>query len=129
MKYIYAHKDNDEVVYIGIGSGDRAYQYKHRANKEHREFLERNLPDCVEILVDSLVEGEQAYHMEALLIDEYSPKFNKSNTDTSSTFTCPLGTFKSIGDAVRKTGWSRSFFRKKLDNENYGEYYYHETSG
>jgi hypothetical protein len=79
--YIYKHIEGNEIVYIGVGKGARAFysaQMGHRS-PEHSFWLEENYNRGV-IPVEFIETGlskEEAYKREKLLISKYKPRFNK----------------------------------------------------
>jgi len=78
--YVYAHVNEDEIVYIGKGKYSRAWQSERRS-KDHYEFMINNLPYLhVEILINNILE-EEALSIEKYLIKKYQPKFNVYYTD------------------------------------------------
>lgn len=83
--YVYTHTDpqTKELLYIGMGTKDRAWHYRvsmsrHRSHMEHLNKLTEAgyLPsDWVNIEHRNLTKGE-AEITEKRLIQEYKPKFN-----------------------------------------------------
>lgn len=83
--YVYQHIDpeTDEVIYIGRGSGSRAWMYVHPfRSEEHSEYLEDlvdrgYLPsDWVRIESRRLTKDESVL-MEKKFLAEFRPRFNK----------------------------------------------------
>lgn len=83
--YVYKHIDpvTDELLYIGMGSKDRAWHYRvsmsrHKMHMAHLDNLTKAgyLPsDWVNIEQKNLTK-EEAKILEKRLIQEYKPKFN-----------------------------------------------------
>ena len=72
--YVYFHYYNNEIVYIGKGFNERAFNWNSRANKEHLKLLKENKLE-VKIIANNL-ENDIAFIIEASLIDKYNPKYN-----------------------------------------------------
>lgn len=82
--YIYYHVEplTEEIVYIGIGTYDRAWQVNNRS-KEHKEWLRQKyneswLLDVLVWIVDMDLPKEQALIEELKYIDDHRPRFNKN---------------------------------------------------
>lgn len=73
--YIYKHYLNNELVYIGKGQNNRAWE-KTRSNSEHIIVFDQLK---VEIFCSNLIEDE-ALCIEKALIKFHKPKFNKTHT-------------------------------------------------
>jgi hypothetical protein len=112
--YWYKHVDPDtqEVVYVGHGSGGRAWQcgssHSPLRSKEHckwaDELLERGVtPDEWVEIGDRGISKEEAKETELQLIHELKPKFNKSIRYPGLKFTAEL---YDIAVALRKGGCS-----------------------
>lgn len=82
MKHVYAHilPTTGEIIYIGCGSGDRAYS-KHHRSKEHRQILDNlermgfNADLWTVTLLDALPD-ECAHAEERRLISSIQPLLN-----------------------------------------------------
>jgi len=76
--YVYAHIDADgEIVYVGKGSYDRAWNIKGR-DTPHQEWMMATLPNlAITFLKESMIEKE-AFWAENEFIKQYNPKFNNS---------------------------------------------------
>jgi len=74
--YVYSHKSGDEIVYIGVGQKNRAWNIVQRKS-EHKDFMLDSLPflnvDIFQHNLDSL----EAHELERKLIVQHKPKFNK----------------------------------------------------
>ena len=87
--YVYKHIDLDtkEVVYIGMGSGGRAWLCGNNATygrgSDHRDWVEYWLnlgttPDEFVEIIDRGISREEALDIEKMLIHELKPRFNKN---------------------------------------------------
>lgn len=83
LYYAYFHRDpeTDIIVYVGVGTLDRAWQVNNRS-KEHKEWLvhycnEGYLLNEIVQLGGSGMPRSMALKHEVELIDEHRPKFNK----------------------------------------------------
>lgn len=76
--YVYAHINNEgEIVYVGKGSYDRAWNIKGR-DTPHQEWMMNTLPNInILFLKEDLIEKE-AFWAENEFIKQYKPKFNNS---------------------------------------------------
>lgn len=81
QSYIYCHHNDGEIVYIGVGTGPRAFYSSKSGHRkeEHSRWLESqynkgNIP--VKFLEVGLAKKE-ALLKEEELIRKYTPKFNK----------------------------------------------------
>ena len=78
--YVYKHVDGDEIVYIGMGQGQRAWRHDNTRSKDHIEWMKtNNLFDCVQCVKNGLSKND-ANRLEEELIAEYQPKFNRKHT-------------------------------------------------
>jgi excinuclease UvrABC nuclease subunit len=77
LYYVYAHYENKEVVYVGVGKGGRCWDtHGSRRNKKHKEWLLSQLPFLdYEILFDS-EDKKLCFKYEQSLIKQLNPKFN-----------------------------------------------------
>ncbi|QDB71002.1 hypothetical protein bb8_p27 [Bordetella phage vB_BbrP_BB8] len=89
--YTYAHinPDTGEVVYIGSGTGERAWTITSKRSEPHVKFL-RNLErmgytpaDWVVVLTPGLTR-EQAFALESRLIHEVAPIFNRMGVSAAN---------------------------------------------
>lgn len=78
--YVYAHLVNESIIYIGKGSGDRAF---HQTNRSDIWKEVTNSGYEIKILAHSLDE-KQAYAEEAKLIKELKPICNLKAGNKSS---------------------------------------------
>lgn len=76
--YVYIHKLNGVVVYIGKGSGERALKW-YRTKPEHSELILNNSIE-IEIVANNLTE-ENALLIEDALIKRLNPRFNTSGVE------------------------------------------------
>lgn len=131
--YVYFHMDGDEVVYVGKGTGDRAYRTGNRGVKEHSDFLNdkfnNGITDHVEIIEWNLSE-EEAFKMETKLLKQGDYRFNRTHTEEwynrlreqskeqakrrCKPVTTPLGHFDSITEAAEAHSIKRSTATKYL---------------
>jgi hypothetical protein len=81
--YVYKHLDNGNIVYIGMGSFDRAWSLK-RKDKEHIEWLKSKLPLIDIVFVATGLPRDEALAIEKDLIKEFKPKFNILHTERDS---------------------------------------------
>lgn len=120
--YWYKHVDPDtkEVVYVGHGSGGRAWQcgssHSPLRSKEHCKWADDLLargvtPDEWVEVGDRGISKEEAREVEQMLIHELKPKFNKSIRYAGLKFTLELYdeavrlrseglSYKKIGEAL-----------------------------
>lgn len=91
--YVYAHLVNESIIYIGKGSGDRAFHQTNRSDI----WKEVTAPGYeINILKHSLDE-KQAYTEEAKLIKELKPICNlKAGNKSSSKSSKPSKTSKPL---------------------------------
>lgn len=68
--YVYCHKQNGEIVYIGKGCGNRCIVNTNRPYNISKENI------SVEILFRTK-DSTQAHFVEQELIQKYKPKYNK----------------------------------------------------
>jgi len=71
--YVYLHKLEKEVVYVGKGKSERALHWASRI-EEHSQLMVNGHID-IEILANNLTE-QNALLIEAALIKELRPRFN-----------------------------------------------------
>lgn len=70
MYYVYAHLNEDnEVIYIGKGSGDRAWKLFNR-NKNWRKALPHG-PEEIKLLAWDIEDEKEAYALESSYIKKY----------------------------------------------------------
>ena len=77
--YIYAHYDENEIVYIGKGNGGRAWTTSGR-DAPHKHFMEERLNDGKAEFVKILETGlhhNQVVELEELVIKTMQPRYNK----------------------------------------------------
>jgi excinuclease UvrABC nuclease subunit len=105
--------DNDEVVYVGMGTFGRAWTSIGR-RAGHLEWLEARLPDLEIVFVEKGLSASAASALEKELIRTYMPRFNirtkdptalcalldKVRPDFSKAIKTPFGRFKSIQAAA-----------------------------
>ena len=74
--YIYYHYDNDEVVYIGRGRGDRAWSFNRQV--DHLTWLVEQAKSSKQwvTLRKYYLTEEEAEWLEAIKINLYKPRFN-----------------------------------------------------
>ena len=74
--------DNNKIVYVGIGTKDRAWYCRNR-HEDHQEWLDEmynkgyTMEDIVD-LGDTFISRKEALEIELNLIDEHRPKFNRN---------------------------------------------------
>lgn len=73
--YVYFHYFEDEIVYIGKGIEDRAFNWTNRTNPKHSNLIKNGELD-VKIISPNLDE-DMSLLIESLLIKNYNPIFNK----------------------------------------------------
>lgn len=120
MFYVYIHKDGDEVVYVGKGTGGRVLTTTGRLNKKHLSFMMEKLNrgdiSFAEITHAGLSELD-ALVIERHIIQEKQPRFNRRYTARQAQkakdvamnatrasmkiVTTPDGVFESISAAAR----------------------------
>ena len=93
--YVYQHKENGSVVYIGKGKYDRAWSCR-RSNPEHALWLESQYPDLDVAIVEKGLSEKEALYLEKKMIQELQPRFNKFYTEKDS------------GRLVRQGNWLAS---------------------
>jgi hypothetical protein len=81
--YFHVHPKTQEVLYVGYGSYERAWNFKRftSRSKEHAEELialynEGYTPNDWVVLQETNLLKEEAKYKETQLIDEYRPKYN-----------------------------------------------------
>ena len=76
--YIYAHFDQNEPVYIGVGHYGRAWQCDGSAAREakHGKWMQSQLPELNVQIIASNLTTKEAHNLERILISELNPKFN-----------------------------------------------------
>lgn len=81
--YVYKHVDDGEVVYVGKGTGDRAWLCRAGGRRQsHKEWMMSKLPDASFVrIVKAGLSSEAALALEASLIDKLKPKFNCSKEE------------------------------------------------
>jgi len=78
--YVYEHLDGDEIVYIGMGQGQRAWRYDNTRSPEHIKWMKKtNLFDAVKCIEYGLSKKE-ATLLEQKLIEKHQPKYNRKHT-------------------------------------------------
>ena len=82
--YVYLHLDQDAIVYVGKGTGDRAYRSGNRGSSEHSDFLNSKFnegaSDHVQIVEYGLTE-KGALALEAELLKDSDYRFNRTHTE------------------------------------------------
>jgi len=145
--YVYGHREGSVIVYIGSGTGGRAWACKgtDRRNEEHKLWIETQILDragFVDILY-SRVSKEEASTIERKMIEELQPKFNyefteawaKEKSEQGHTMAkshnrrimTPAGEFASIAKAATRYGKHPNTiaYRCTTDPANY--YYLDES--
>ena len=112
MYYVYAFMDEGVAVYVGFGSGGRAWSTHRQGQPELQEWIDEQLcwnllPNKYVEIVDMALTREEALELEATVIKEMSPKFNKLHNDEHT----PISKFnhllpKAVG--LRQSGKSFS---------------------
>ena len=75
--YLYAHKENDDIVYIGFGRLGRAWDARDRKkNKPHQDWMVSKIPFLDVEILDWDLSYDMADALETTLIQEHIPKFN-----------------------------------------------------
>ena len=83
MHHVYHHLDsNGDVMYVGIGSNGRAFDYTLRRQPDHmqwlfNEIMNNRTPTCITSLVFTNLIRSKARKIEKEHIKRYKPKFNK----------------------------------------------------
>lgn len=115
--YVYTHKKNGVIVYIGKGQGDRCFQSKMRTDKWTTAF--RNSIPEVEIVKKFNTEAE-ALEYEKCLIEDLKPSLNVSHNNENllrRTFMIPEAVSELLRKRKYETGKSQSeLVREALDN-------------
>jgi len=140
--YVYAHYEDDILVYIGKGQGGRVLSTNARLNKPHRQFMMSQIHNgniaFAKILKTGLHEQE-ALSVERAMIKEHQPKFNRRYTEKQAVkakeiamnasrasmkpVQTPAGVFESARAAARYYGvTSGAIWHRIKDNPD--EYYY-----
>ena len=79
--YVYKHMDGDEIVYIGMGQGQRAWRYDNTRRKDHITWMKaQDLFQAVVCVCNQLTK-EDAHKLEVQLIKKHQPRFNQQHTD------------------------------------------------
>lgn len=82
--YVYGHYVNDELVYIGKGTDNRAWSSK-RFNLNHQNWASERIMsnswgNCVKILIPNL-SSKEAREQEKKLIETCKPKWNSESVN------------------------------------------------
>lgn len=80
--YVYKHTDGDEIVYIGMGQGHRAWRYDNTRRKDHIEWMKNQDLFEVVVCVCNQLTKDDAHKLEVDLIKKHQPKFNRQYTDS-----------------------------------------------
>jgi excinuclease UvrABC nuclease subunit len=75
--YVYVHNSEDAVVYVGKGSGDRAWRTQNRSEK-HKTWMLARLPDLAVSIVAKGLSSAEALSLERCLIEEHKPEYNRT---------------------------------------------------
>tara|TARA_R110000796_G_C14305119_1_gene405813 strand:+ start:162 stop:599 length:438 start_codon:yes stop_codon:yes gene_type:complete len=77
--YVYKHTDRGKVVYIGMGTKDRAWVVHKRSDQHKRFMIQLFHNDILSIKVLKYFDNKKdALKYERQLINKYKPKFNKT---------------------------------------------------
>lgn len=78
VHYVYAHLDEGEPVYVGVGKGGRAWQCSPNSrSEEHIKWMLNKLPENLELqIVASGVSKSEAHSLERQIVYELKPKYN-----------------------------------------------------
>lgn len=87
--YVYAHKEQDKIVYIGYGSNNRAWDCTEntRRKSEHGDWMRDQFAKGNMHFVhffNTSLSRKEARDIEKKLIQEYQPKHNTMNTKKAS---------------------------------------------
>jgi hypothetical protein len=80
--YVYVHYDNDEtnIVYVGKGSGGRAWDTRSstRSNNEHMQWMNNKILNNESFvkIIETKVISSHALELESLILSYSKPKFN-----------------------------------------------------
>jgi len=145
--YVYLHLDGEEVVYVGSGTGGRAWSCKgtDRRNTEHKLWIENKILDDRSFVKfkASRITKEEASILERSLIEKLQPKYNHEFTEAwlkekseqghkmaqshnRKTMT-PYGVFESITKAAKAHGVHPNTIAYRCGSSN-AEYCYLEKS-
>lgn len=84
-KYVYLHKDDGVIVYVGSGTGGRAWSCKgtDRRNPDHKEWIENCILDGIDFvqIVGTRMSESDARELEKRLITAHQPRFNIEGTE------------------------------------------------
>lgn len=82
--YVYHHinPETEEIVYIGIGTRDRAWQYQNRQD-DHKQWLDRLFNegftlDAIVEVQETNISKDMALAIELESINRIKPKFNRN---------------------------------------------------
>lgn len=85
LHYVYQHYENDEVVYVGMGTGGRCWDtHGSRRNSEHKAWMLSQLPYLKYSIVFTSTDRNEVLSWERKLIKELNPKFNIGHKRTLS---------------------------------------------
>lgn len=141
--YVYAHMNDEEIVYIGLGKHDRAWVTGCRRNKEHKDFMNERYAKgdaSFVILLEQGLSEEDAKSLEKRLIETEQPIYNREYTDshketmkeiskkavevTSKAVVTPLGNFSSITKAAEAHKIPQTTLGYRCRTETFEDYYY-----
>tara|TARA_R110001606_G_C14935052_1_gene598462 strand:+ start:70 stop:495 length:426 start_codon:yes stop_codon:yes gene_type:complete len=72
--YVYFHYLNDELVYIGKGTGERVNNWSSRNDYDHSMLIAEG--SIVSVIISNNLTSENALMIESALIKQYNPKYN-----------------------------------------------------
>jgi hypothetical protein len=115
-KYVYLHTniDTGEVIYVGVGTGERAWEWRsNKRSKEHNELLRSYLeqgyaPNDWATVVKSNLSSEEAVQMETEFIKQYLPIYNKSKNPDYVSDKWKFNEVHKFAKSLREMGYSYS---------------------
>ena len=115
-KYVYIHIniDTGETIYVGVGTGERAWEW--RSNKRStthnellRSYLQKGLvPSDWVSIVESNLTSEAAVALETKLIQQYLPVYNKSKNPEYVSDKWKFSEVHKFAKSLREKGYSYS---------------------
>jgi hypothetical protein len=141
--YVYAHMDEDEIVYIGLGRNDRAWVTGCRRNQEHKDFMNERYAEgdsSFVVLLEQKLSEDDAKSLEKRLIQKEQPKYNREYTEshkqtmkeiskkavevTQKAVVTPMGKFSSITKAAEAHKAPQTTISYRCRTETFEDYYY-----
>ena len=113
-RYVYMHTDIDtgETLYVGVGTGERAWEWRsNKRSKEHNELLRGYLekgyvPSDWASIVESNLNSKEAVELETKLIQQYLPVYNKCKNPEYVSDKWKFSEVHEFAKSLREMGYS-----------------------